>query len=155
MFPWASFRKRKGAIKLHVGLNHSGYLPEFISITDGKTADITAGRCINFPKHSIVVCDRAYNDFIWFNSLTMKEIFFVTRLKSNTKYEVLKSHKVNEKQSVISDEVIRFTGSQTSKKCPGKLRLVSYIDDQSGREFQYLTNHHKSIGQNHCRYLQI
>lgn len=143
LFPWAKFRKQKAAVKLHVGLNHNGYLPEFISITDGKTADITAGRCIDFPKHSIVVCDRGYNDFIWFNSLTMNEIFFVTRLKSNAKYEVLKSNKVNEKQSIISDEVIRFTGQQTAKKCPGKLRLVTYIDEKSGKTFQFLTNHFK------------
>lgn len=143
LFPWAKFRKQKAAVKLHVGLNHNGYLPEFISITDGKTADITAGRCIDFPKHSIVVCDRGYNDFIWFNSLTMNEIFFVTRLKSNAKYEVLKSNKVNEKQSIISDEVIRFTGQQTAKKCPGKFRLMTYIDEKSGKTFQFLTNHFK------------
>ena len=87
LFQWAKFRKNKGAIKLYAGLNHCGYLPEFISITDGKTADITAGRCINFPKQSIVVCDRAYNDFNWFNSLTLSEIYFVTRLKSNAKYK--------------------------------------------------------------------
>ena len=62
MFPWAKFRKNKGAVKLHIGLNHSGYLPDFITITDGKVADVTAGRCINFPKGSIVVCDRGYND---------------------------------------------------------------------------------------------
>ena len=141
MFPWAKFRKQKGAVKLHVGLNHSGNIPEFIQITDGKTADITAGRCINFPKHSIIVCDRAYNDFNWFNSLTIQEIFFVTRLKSNAKYEVIKSNKVNEKQSVIADEIIRFTGLQTAKKHPGKLRLITYVDEKTGRKFQYLTNH--------------
>ena len=79
LFPWAKFRKNKGAVKLHVGLNHNGYLPEFMTITDGKTADVTAGRCINFPKHSIVVCDRGYNDYQWFNSLRVNDIFFVTK----------------------------------------------------------------------------
>jgi len=74
LFEWANFRTTKGAVKLHVGLNHSGYLPEFIRITDGKTADVTAGRCIDFPKHSIVVCDRGYNDYTWFNSLTQNKI---------------------------------------------------------------------------------
>jgi len=141
LFKWAEFRKNKGAVKLHVGLNHSGYLPEFISITDGKTADVTAGRCINFPKNSIVVCDRGYNDYSWYNSLTSNEIIFVTRLKSNAKYEVIKSHQVNRKQSVVSDEVIKFTGPQVSKKCPIKLRLVTYVDRLTNIKYQFLTNH--------------
>jgi len=143
MFPWAKFRKNKGAVKLHVGLNHSGYLPEFITITDGKVADVTAGRCINFPKGSIVVCDRGYNDYVWFNSLTSNGIIFVTRIKKNAKYEVIKSHAVNAKKSVISDETIKFTGPQISKKCPIKLRLVTYLDKLTNKKYQFLTNNFK------------
>lgn len=145
IFTWAKFRKNKGAIKLHVGLDHSGYLPEFIAITDGKTADITAGRCINFPKHSIVVCDRGYNDYQWFNSLTMKGVLFVTRIKTNAKYEVIKSNPVNSKQSVISDEIIQFTQLKAAEKYPTKLRLVTYLDPKTGKEYQFLTNHFKFI----------
>jgi hypothetical protein len=63
VFPWADFRTTKGAIKLHVGLNHDGYLPEFVSITNGKCGDVTAGRKINFPKGSVVVMDKGYNDY--------------------------------------------------------------------------------------------
>ena len=81
MFPWADFRTTKGAIKLHVGLNHDGYLPEFVSITDGKCADVTAGRKVNFPKGSIVVMDKGYNDYEWYKQLNDKGIIFVTRLK--------------------------------------------------------------------------
>lgn len=143
MFPWAKFRKNKGAVKLHIGLNHSGYLPEFITITDGKVADVTAGRCINFPKGSIVVCDRGYNDYVWFNLLTGNGIIFVTRLKKNAKYEVIKSHTVNTKQSVISDETIIFTGPQISKKCPIKLRLVTYLDKHTNKKYEFLTNNFK------------
>ncbi len=145
MFPWAKFRKNKGAVKLHIGLNHSGYLPEFITITDGKVADVTAGRCIKFPKGSIVVCDRGYNDYAWFNSLTGNGIIFVTRLKKNDKYEVIKSHTVNAKQSVISDETIKFTGPKISKKCPIKLRLITYLDKQTNKKYQFLTNHFKLV----------
>ena len=57
VFPWANFRAAKGAVKLHVGLNHSGYLPEFVTVTDGKDADITVGRTLNFPKGSIVAVE--------------------------------------------------------------------------------------------------
>lgn len=143
MFEWAEFRKKKGAVKLHVGLNHDGYLPEFITITDGKVADVTAGRCINFPKGSIIVYDRGYNDYTWFNLLTNNGIIFVTRLKKNAKYEVVKSHCVNSKQSIISDETIEFTGPQISKKCPTKLRLITYIDKDTNKKYEFLTNSFK------------
>ena len=59
MFPWADFRTTKGAVKLHVGLNHAGYLPEFVTITEGKTHDVMVGRTLNFPKGSIVAIDKA------------------------------------------------------------------------------------------------
>jgi len=62
-FPWAKSRATKGAVKLHVGLNHKGYLPEFVTITDGKAADITVGRTLNFPKGSMVAIDKGYNDY--------------------------------------------------------------------------------------------
>jgi len=62
-FPWADFRTTKGAIKLHVGLNHSGYLPEFVTVTEGKTHDVTIGRVLKFPKGSMVAMDRGYNDY--------------------------------------------------------------------------------------------
>jgi len=140
IFTWAKFRKNKGAIKLHVGLDHSGYLPEFVTITDGKTADITAGRRIDFPKGSIVACDRGYNDYEWFNSLTVKGVLFVTRIKTNAKYEVIKSNPVNSKQSVISDEIIQL---KAAEKHLAKLRLVTYLDPKTGKEYQFLTNHFK------------
>jgi len=62
MFPWAKFKSTKGAVKLHVGLNHQGYLPEFVTITEGNVADITIGKILEFPKDSIVVMNRGYND---------------------------------------------------------------------------------------------
>ena len=84
VFPWAESSDARGAIKLHVGLNHSGYLSEFVHVADGKCADITLGRALTFAKGSVVVMDRGYTDFSWYNQLTGKGIFFVTRLKKNT-----------------------------------------------------------------------
>ncbi|MFT6046886.1 MAG: hypothetical protein ACI9WC_002597 [Arenicella sp.] len=85
MFPWGDFRTTKGAIKLHVGLNHEVCLPEFVSITDGKYADVTAGRKLNFPKGSIVVMDKGYDDYQWYKQLNDKGLIFVIRLKKNAK----------------------------------------------------------------------
>ncbi len=78
VFPWTEFRSTKGTIKLHVGLYHDGYFPEFATITDGKTSDIEVGRTIEFPKGSMVAIDRGYNDYAWYNKLTENGIFFVT-----------------------------------------------------------------------------
>ena len=75
VFPWAKFRTTKGAIKLHVGLDHSGYLPSFMTITEGKVHDVTVGRTLTLPKQSIVVFDKAYNEYSWYNQLNNKEIF--------------------------------------------------------------------------------
>jgi len=140
VFPWARFRNTKSAVKLHVGLNHDGYLPEFIKITDGKTSDITAARSFTFPKGSIIVCDRGYNDYAWYNQLNDKEVFFVTRQKSNAKYRVVERRKVNKTQGLSSDQTIGFTGVQAQKKCPVAIRRIGYRCPETGRRYIFLTN---------------
>lgn len=143
MFPWADFRTTKGAIKLHVGLNHDGYLPEFVSITDGKCADVSAGRKVNFPKGSIVVMDKGYNDYQWYKQLNDKGIIFVTRLKKNAKYRVVKRHASLKNKGISSDQTIEFTGKQTAKKCPIHLRRIGYRDVTTGKHYIFLTNNFK------------
>ena len=143
VFPWADFRTTKGGIKLHVGLNHGGYLPEFVTITEGKTSDVTIGRTLEFPKGSIVAIDRGYNDYAWYNQLTGKGIFFVTRLKSNAKIRVVKRRPVLSKKGLTSDQTIEFTGAQTAKKCPIQLRRVGYRDPETGKHYVFLTNNFK------------
>ena len=143
VFPWAEFRTTKGAIKLHVGLNHSGHLPEFITVTDGKVGDVTVGRTINFPKGSIVAIDRGYNDYSWYKQLTDKEIFFVTRLKSNAKTAVIDRRPVLKSKGLICDESIEFTGMYTVKKCPIPLRRIGYRDPETGKRYVFLTNNFK------------
>lgn len=143
VFPWASFRSTKGAIKLHVGLNHDGYLPEFVTITEGKTSDVEMGRTLAFPSGSIVVVDRGYNDYDWYNQLTEKGIFFVTRLKANAQYRVINRQPVLKNKSLTSDQTIRLTSIQAAKKCPGQLRRVGYRDITTGKHYIFLTNNFK------------
>jgi hypothetical protein len=142
-FPWADFRTTKGAIKLHVGLNHAGYLPEFVIVTEGKKHDVTVGRTLNFPKGSIVAIDKAYNDYAWYKQLTDKEIFFVTRLKSNAKYRIIERRSVLKGKGLTCDQTIEFTGPQVSKKCPVRLRRVGYKDAETGKHYVFLTNNFK------------
>jgi putative transposase len=141
VFPWADFRTTKGAIKLHVGIDHGGYLPEFVAITDGKTTDIESGRMLEFPKGSIVACDRGYNDYGWYNQLTQKGVFFVTRLKKNAQYRSVARRRVSRKQGLSSDQTIEFTGIQTRNKCPIRLRRIGYRDPETGKHYVFLTNH--------------
>ncbi len=143
MFPWADFRSTKGAIKLHVGLNHAGYLPEFVTITEGKDHDVTIGRTLQFPKGSIVAIDKGYNDYAWYKQLTVKGIFFVTRLKTNAKYRIVGRRSVLKKQGLTCDQTIEFAGIQTAKKCPIPLRRIGYRDPMTGKRYTFLTNNFK------------
>ncbi len=143
VFPWADFKTTKGAVKLHVGLNHAGYLPEFVTVTEGKTHDVTVGRTLNFPKGSIVAIDKGYNDYAWYNRLTDKGIFFVTRLKTNAKYRVVCSRPVLKSKGLICDQSIEFTGEETAKKCPVPLRRIGYKDAETGKKYVFLTNNFK------------
>lgn len=141
MFPWADFRSTKGAIKMHVGLNHAGYLPEFVTVTEGKKHDVTVGRTLQFPKGSIVAVDKGYNDYAWYNELTKKGIFFVTRLKSNAQYQTIARRAVLKSKGLTSDQTIAFTGAQTAQKCPSPLRRIGYRDPETGKHYVFLTNH--------------
>lgn len=143
VFPWADFRTSKGGIKLHVGLNHDGYLPEFVTITEAKTHDVIAGSALQFPKGSIVVVDRGYNDYAWYKQLTDKGIFFVIRLKSNAKVRVIERHPFIKESGVTSDQTIEFSGTQTAKKCPIQLRRIGYRDSVTGKHYIFLTNNFK------------
>jgi len=141
LFPWAKFRRTKGAIKLHMLLDHEGYLPTFALITEGNVSDIHFARVLDLPPDSIVAMDRAYNDYELFARWTGRNIWFVTRLKSNAVYKVVEERKTPQKGHIISDQVIRFTGSNTAEKCPCPLRKVVIWDDVNQREITLLTNH--------------
>lgn len=144
VFPWAEFRQTKGAIKLHVGLDHDGLLPKFVTVTDGKTADITEGRDVDFPKGSIVVCDRGYTDYQWYNDLTGKGVFFVSRQKKNARYRVIKKHDFPQNKGILSDEEIELSAEKY--KGYKKLRRIRYLDKtdkDNPKEYTFVTNHFK------------
>ena len=140
VFPWAKFRATKGAVKLHVGLDHEGLLPAFVAITDGKTHDITAARALSLPKGSIVVMDRGYNDYAWYNQLNNNGISFVTRLKTNARYRVIERRKALKTKGLTCDQTIQLTGAR-AKNGPFRLRLIGYQDANTGIHYTFLTNH--------------
>lgn len=142
VFPWAKFRSTKGAIKLHLGLDHDGMLPSFVRVTDGKSHDITVGRTLKLPKQSIVVFDRGYTDFKWYNSLNDNEIFFVTRIKKNATYNIIERRSIDKNRGLTSDQTIKIKGNK-AKDCPIELRRIGYKCPNTGKHYFYLTNNFK------------
>ena len=139
LFPWAKFRKTKAGIKLHTLLDHDGNIPAFIRITEAKTHDIQVARLLDLPAHSIVAFDKAYIDFSWFNAMSNKQVFFVTRMKNNTRYRVVERRKVIKSKGLTSDQTIRLT-SVKGKNCPAPLRRIGYRDPETGKRYIFLTN---------------
>ena len=148
LFPWAAYRTKKGAFKLHTLLDHSGYLPSFMVITDGKTHDINVVKdsTYGFPSlspDSILLIDRAYIDYNWLYSLTRSKLFFVIKAKSNMKYTVLGQQKVTKNKGIVSDCLIMLSGVASHENYPDKLRMVTYIDQETGELLVFITNNFK------------
>ena len=143
LFDWAKFRRTKGAIKLHLLLDHDGYLPSVAVVTEGRTHDVKVARTLRLDPGTILVMDRGYVDYAWFGRLTAQGVFFVTRLKETAAYEVVEKREppAGGKGLILRDEVIRLTGQGASEKCPHNLRRVEMYDQATERIFVFLTNH--------------
>lgn len=137
LFPWASFRQTKGGVKMHTLLDHDGHIPAFATVTDAKTHEIRIAKTLELPKGSIVVFDRGFISYSWFQTLGEKAIFFVTRLKRNAVYKLLERRPVNRKTGITSDHVIEVV----IRKKTLKLRCIGYRDPESGKHYEFLTNH--------------
>ncbi|MBN1550791.1 IS4 family transposase [bacterium] len=141
IFPWASFRRSKGGIKLHILLDHDHYMPEFIAIREAKRHDVTIAKSMTLNPGSIVAMDRAYNDYRLFSKCIDRDVDFVIRMKDNAQYEVIDMRQVPQNQNILSDEIIKLAGVDAEKKCPHLLRRIAVWDKKNNREIVLLTNH--------------
>lgn len=141
MFDWAKFRRAKGAVKLHLQLDHQGYLPSWALVTDGKTADVKVAQMLRFSPGTIVAMDRGYVDYKLFGRWCDEGVFFVTRAKSNMAYRVVTRRSVPEHGPVLMDEEIELTGVKANEACPCRLRRIVVWDEENQREIVLLTNH--------------
>lgn len=139
LFPWAKFRRTKGAVKLHLLLDHDGYLPSFACISEGKSHDVTVARRVPLAPGSIVAMDRGYNDYALFGHWTANKIHFVTRMKRNADYCVLGDLRVPQNRNILSDQLIEFTG-HAGEKCPYGLRRIVAWHPEKQEEIVFLTN---------------
>ena len=141
MFDWARFRQTKGAVKLHLLLDHDGYLPVFGHVTDGKVGDVKIAQTLDFPKGSIVALDRGYIDYDLFTRWTRTGVFFVTRLKANADIARVESRPVPKGGNIRSDEIIRLQPFVAGRPDYEDLRrVVVWLEDKQ-EELVLLTNH--------------
>ena len=140
LFPWAQFRKRKGAIKLHTLLDLRGNLPAFIRITDGKVHDVNILDELIPEPGSYYIMDRGYVDFARLYTLTQFCAFFVTRAKTNLQFRRLYSHPIDKSLGLRCDQTILLTGFYSAKEYPDKLRRTRYYDAETDKLLTFLSN---------------
>ena len=140
MYDWAKYKQTKGAVKLHLKLDHDGYLPSYAVLSEGRKHEIQIARQMRWEPGTIVVFDRGYLDYTWFGELTRSGVFFVTRLKRDTQYEVVEEMEPPQRRHVLKDQNIRLSSSRAEQVCPQVLRRVVVEDPASGEIWEYLTN---------------
>jgi hypothetical protein len=142
VFDWAKYKTHKGAVKLHVQLNHEGYLPCYVVITDGKSSDIAVARQLKWAKETIVVIDRGYVDYQWWQSIDKDGAYFVTRRKKDVPLEAIEERTPPQNSNVVKDQIVRL---KSDKLAGGELilRLVTIWNKEKNEEMEFLTNHLK------------
>ena len=140
LFPWARFRKAKGAVKMHTLLNLRGSIPEFIHVSDGKMADVNVLDILIPEAASFYIMDRGYIDFARLYTMHQSLAFFVTRAKRNFQFKRRYSHPIDKSTGLRSDQTIILTGVNTAKDYPEPLRRIHYYDAETCKHFIFLTN---------------
>ena len=133
----------KGALKIHTLLNNRSTIPELAVITDSRMADITLAKklSLNLEKGSIIVFDRAYIDYAWWNKMDKEGLFFVSRVKTNLRIDIVGQHKTRLNGSVLADDIVMCGEYQGMKKYEGKtMRRIRILDKEKSQIYEYLTN---------------
>lgn len=140
MFDWAKYKRTKGAIKLHLLLDHNGYLPSFAVVTEGKHSEVAVARGLRLEAGTILVIDRGYNDYEWFAEMTRDGVFFVTRMKTNTIYAVEAECEVPANGNVLRDQIIRLPGLRNAGEEPVLFRRIEYWNQDKHEILVFFTN---------------
>jgi IS4 transposase len=140
VFDWARFQRSKGAVKLHLQLDHQGCLPCWALVTDGDTNDVRIAQKLDFAPGTIVVIDRGYLDYALYQRWTESGVYFVTRPRTNMLYEVVKRGRMGRRGNVTGDETIKLADGYGRQRCPSLLRQVTVWDAEHQRELVFLTN---------------
>ena len=141
VFDWARYGRTKGAVKLHLMLDHQGCLPGWACITEGKVHDVTPVKTLRFAPGTIVAMDRGYNDYGLFGSWCEAGVYFVTRLKSDAVYRIVDIRPVPAGGNILIDELIELDSIRGRRECPYTLRRVVVWDEVNARPIVLATNH--------------
>ena len=142
MYDWAKFGRTKGAVKLHLVLDHDGYLPCFGVVTDGGVHDVKVAQQLSFAPGTVVVDDRGYNDYRLFAKWTQADVYFVSRMKSNTQFRVLAEREPPQNRGILADQTIELSSEDGRKNCPHRLRRIEAVREDTGETLVFITNHH-------------
>ncbi len=140
MYDWAKYQRTKGAVKLHLVLDHDGYLPCFGVVTDGKVHDVKVAQELRFTPGTIVVDDRGYNDYRLFGRWCDEGVFFVTRMKTDARYEIMQQRLITPRGNIVCDQLVRLSGEGAADKCPQMLRRVEALREDTGETLVFVTN---------------
>lgn len=140
LFPWARFRKRKAAVKLHTLIDLRGNIPCFVHISSGKLHDVNALDLLILEAGAFYVMDRGYIDFARLYVFQQNAAFFVTRAKKNMQCRRIARRRVNKSTGLRCDQTIRLTGKDSRHTYPAHMRRIKYIDPETGKRFVFLTN---------------
>jgi IS4 transposase len=141
LFPWAQFRRRKGAVKLHTLIDLRGSIPCFIRISTGKLHDVRALDDLPIEPGAFYVMDRGYVDFARLHRFDEQKAFFITRAKRNMDYSRQTSAPVDRSTGLRSDQIIRLRGVKTSLDYPDALRRITFYDMENDKRLAFMTNH--------------
>jgi len=141
MFDWAHWRQTKGAVKLHLLLDHDGYLPVFGQVTEGKVSDVTIAQTLDFPKGSIVAIDRGYLDYHLFTRWTRQGVYFVSRLKRNADIQIVERYAVPQNGDILADQKVRLQTFVAGRPDLEDLRMVTVWLEDKQEKLVLLTNH--------------
>lgn len=142
LFDWAQYRSKKGGIKLRAVLDYDGLLPVFCAMTDAKTHEVTVARVHKYHRGSVLVFDRGYSDFSWWNDLDSSGVFFITRAKTNLDWRIIHEREIphRNRDCVLGDYEVEI-GSRAAKASGLiKLRYIRFYDKDQGRELDFITN---------------
>lgn len=143
LFDWARYKQTKGAVKLHLLLDHEGYLPVFAHITEGNEREFSVARDLSFPEGSILAVDRGYIDYALFRRWTDEGVYFVTRQRKGANFRVVEDRPVPERRNILKDQTVELVEYYSRRRYPYLLRRIEVWDKERERVVVLLTNHHE------------
>jgi len=140
LFPWAKFRRRKSAVKLHTLLDLRGNIPCFVNVSEGSVHEVNVLDELALEAGAYYIMDRGFVDFARLHRFTLEQAFFVIRSKDNLDFRVIESRPVDRDRGLRADQTIKVRGPLSRKRYPSPLRRVSFVDVATDKRFVFLTN---------------